>query len=153
MSAVRTAAGLGEITAIHVRDTGNVLRTIARGKVRDEASVLRNFFGAFSAIAGPETAQRFGNSSGAIDVTVSVFSAEPSGGVAPYTYAWAQTTAGINTWAITAAASQQTGFTCQGLGQFDSDEAGFTCTVTDSTGATAVTNEVTARATNLGGGL
>lgn len=152
-ASVRTVTALGELAAISVRDGANALQTVSIGKLRDAAGALKEFFGAFSAAAAPSFANRFGNSSSAIDVTVSAFTATPSGGVPPYTYSWALTTPGINTWAITAAAAATTGFTCQALGQFDSDEAGFTCTVTDSTGAEAETNEVTARATNLGGGL
>lgn len=154
MSAVRNAAAvLGTISAISVRDAGNVLKSVTIGKVRDAAAALKTFFNALSASASPASKNAFGNSSSPVDVLVGLFTAAPSGGVAPFTYAWTQTTAGINVWSITAAASATTGFTCEALGQFDSDSAGFTCTITDDTGATVATNEVTASATNLGGGL
>lgn len=153
MSAVRNAANvLGTISAISVRDAGNVLKTVTIGKVRDAGAALKTFFSALSATASPESKNAFGNSSSAVDVTVDLFTATPSGGVAPFTYLWTETTAGVNTWAITNPTGPSTGFTCEALGQFDSDTAGFTCTITDSTGATADTNEVTAHATNLGGG-
>lgn len=153
MSAYRNAAGLSQgIAAIHFRDGASVFKDIAVGRYRDASNTLRVFFETIAASASPPSLNGYGNTGGPVDITMSSdCTCTVVGGAAPFTYLWTRTDAGSDSWTITTATSAITAFIALAItsGSF----ATFICTVTDDTGAIAVSNEVSARAINLGGGL
>jgi hypothetical protein len=152
MSAVRQVSGLGQIAAISVRDAANALHAVGAGEVRDAGNMLQPFFSALSASAAPEETSGFGNDGSAISVSTGSVTVTVEGGVAPFTPLWARTDGGGTTWAISDHTAASTSFSTS-LAAGDSDTATFACTVTDATGATAVSNDITATAVNLGGGV
>lgn len=83
----------------------------------------------------PTSVSGFGNSGASANVTTGNVTATPSGGVAPYTFAWAQKGGSGNTWTIGSAAAATTSFTCQALAAGATDETLFEVTVTDSLGS------------------
>ena len=94
--------------------------------------------GGFTATASPTFVSKF-DSLGAGSKTTDSTTVTPSGGVAPYTYAWAKKSG--DTIAPNSAAAATTTFTgTVTAGQFKSGV--YTCTVTDSTGGTPLTTTV-----------
>lgn len=75
--------------------------------------------------------------------------ASPTGGAAPFTYSWAQTSGSIN-WSVRTPTGQGTTFSCTSVAADSSETATFEVTVTDARGRTAVAS-VTASAQNYGG--
>jgi hypothetical protein len=153
MSGFRDASGLRQIAGISIRDADNVLRTVSSAYLRTAAGTLRKFFGSMSAVAAPATKRAFGNSTGTLDITVSPVEATVTGGAAPFTYLWERTDAGGESWTITVPTGAITGFTAEDVPPGETITATFKCTVTDAATTEAETNEVTATAVNLGGGL
>lgn len=89
---LRTIDGSGS-SRIRMRDAGGTLRTITRVRMRDASNTLRIVYDStgastFSASASPETVYGFGVGT-ATSATTTV---TPSGGTAPYTYAWSNLT-------------------------------------------------------------
>jgi hypothetical protein len=87
--------------------------------------------------ASPPDVSGYGNSGAAANITTGLVVATLTGGVAPYTYAWAQATSSPYTWVIGSPAAASTSFTCQALGAGTTSEVTFEVTVTDNVGATA----------------
>lgn len=149
MSSVRNAAAaLVGIKGIAVRDAANVLRSSPAAVIRDAGNVLRSFFSALAASASPTSVSGAVSSSTAASVTTDATTATPSAGTSPYTYAWAA--ADGNTWTINTPTAAKTSFTSPAIAPGVTISAFFRCTVTDAGGATTVTNNVEASATNLG---
>lgn len=88
-----------------------------------------------SADISPASATGYGNSGAAANITTNAVTAKPTGGVAPYSYAWAQKTTGSYTWTIGSAAAATTSFTGQTVAPGTADQVTFEVTVTDATGA------------------
>jgi len=122
---------------------------VSAGFVRRLAG-LKAFFSAMSAAASPAQLNAYQSSSGPIDITTAQATAAPTRGVPPFTYSWALAS-GFG-WTVNSPTSASTSFTAEDVEAFQSNDGAFVCTVTDSTGATAVTNAVNAAAYNLGGG-
>lgn len=78
-----------------------------------------------------------GTSAVAQNITTGSTVASQSGGVSPYTYAWALSGTSAYTWTIGAATSATTGFTAQSVGAGQVAMATFEVTITDAGGATA----------------
>lgn len=102
---------------------------------------------AFSVAVSPSAVSAYGNTGAAANLTTGTTIATPAGGVAPYTYAWAQVGTSPYTWTIGSAATASTGFTVTSLGAGNTAIATFEVTVTDSLGGKAVA-QVTATANN-----
>lgn len=137
---MRDAANvLRAISSFKMRDGTNVLRTIQSIKMRDAANVLRTIYTAMTANASPSdvsgTVGTFGP--GAATVTSNSTTASPSGGTAPYSYAWAYSSGdtGITPFAPTSASTTFS----KSLGLGVENIASFVCTITDANGATAQT--------------
>lgn len=153
MSAARDDTNvLGTIAAISARNADNDLVPVSIGKARNTTSV-KTFFSGLSVLVVPDFITGYGNSSSPEDITVGTFTATGAGGVAPYTYAWTRTDAEPETWVINSPTAAATSMTAEAIDQFLGRNATFICTVTDANGNEADSNEVTARAKNLGGGL
>lgn len=90
---------------------------------------------AFSVAASPPVVSAYGSSGAAANLTTSSTTVTPTGGVAPYTYAWTQVGTPPYTWVIGSAAAATTNFTCNSLGVGNSTSEDFLCTVTDAVGA------------------
>jgi hypothetical protein len=124
------------ITAIQVRDAGGTARTISEVRVRDSNSVSRLVFSlgsALSATADPPAVGGVAYVTG--NVTTIATTVTPSGGVSPYTYAWAVLThSNVTPPTPGAPTSATTGFFQSGVVTYD--VADFRCTVTDDVGAT-----------------
>jgi hypothetical protein len=126
------------ITDIQVRDGTNTPRTITEIRVRDSNNVSRIVFSTGSpleATASPENV--FGFDIGTGTATTDLTTVTPTGGVAPYTYAWAVTTysGGVAPEADSPTLANTT-FTQTGLSSGEYTNATFVCTVTDDDGAT-----------------
>lgn len=148
MMGVRESA-MSQIARIRVRD-GVGPNAIGTGRLRT-ASGLSVFFSAMAATASTPP-KGFGNSSSDADVQTGNSLCDVTGGVAPYTYLWEEVSS-TGTWTIIQNTASFTGFIAEAVTPFDTRDAEFKCTVTDANGEEAVTNTVTARAINLGGGL
>lgn len=81
------------------------------------------------------------------NVTTGSVLATPSGGIAPYTYAWARKDVSAYTWTIGTASAATTNFTCQAVEVGVSTQAIFELTVTDSLGNKGK-KSITAKAKN-----
>jgi hypothetical protein len=75
-----------------------------------------------------------GSSSSAQNISTGVALAVPSGGKAPYTYAWSQFGASPDTWTIASAAAASTSFTALAIANGADASATFLVTVTDANG-------------------
>lgn len=142
LSGERKAAAL-----IRVRDAADALRSVARVRVRNAAGALKVAWQAMTAGLSRLAVDGFGDSTGAITITTQGVAAAPSGGVGPYSYAWAQT--GGDTATILAPTGATTAFSFAGVNPGSSASGTFVCTITDANGSTAQTDAVTATATNV----
>jgi hypothetical protein len=125
------------ISAIRIRDAGNVLRVVNSMRIRDAGNVLRNVFTSLALTVNNSEAAGTEWSTGgsAITVTSTPVTATPAGGTAPFTYAWVRVSGSA---AITATAG--TSATSAFAGSVNVEEiieAAFECTATDANGATA----------------
>lgn len=128
---------LRTVAALRMRDAGNALRTIQMIRMRDASNVLRTVYVAMAAAVNPSSVSgtRGSFGPGALSVTSNVATATPSGGTAPFTYAWSFV-AGDNTIGATAPTSASTTFSASV--PFGSQKsATFGVTVTDANGASA----------------
>lgn len=131
-----TGGTLRTLTQIRARDTGGTLRTITRIRVRDQNNVLRVVYDStgastFSASASPASVH--GTSSGTGTVSTNNTTVTPTGGTAPYTYAWTVLAYdnGVSP-TIAGPTSATTGFTQTSVGPGEFYSATFRCTVTDA---------------------
>ena len=91
------------------------------------------------------------NATGAANITTASVVVTPSGGIAPYTHAWTQTSSSALTWTIGAASAATTSFTAQSVPEGTSDSVIFQDTVTDAVGNKAAVS-VSATARHFSGG-
>lgn len=145
MSGIRTSSGVQTIRNIRIRDSEGTLQRVQNAYVRDASGASRKVYAAFQAAAAPSTVQGSGNSTANISITTAVASCTPSGGTAPYTYAWSTTDADFVANSPDTAA---TSFTGSGVGPSGLKNASFICTVTDANGEVAVSNSVIAKVRN-----
>lgn len=149
MSSVRNAAGaLVAIKGISVRDASNVLRAAPAAVIRDAGNVLRSFFTSITAAASPNVVSGAVSSSTAAAATTDNTKATPTGGIAPFNYLWSAISG--TGWTIGSATAATTSFTSPAVAAGSTVVATFSCKITDSSGATAVTDIVEASVTNLG---
>jgi hypothetical protein len=150
MTAIRTLAATKALAGITARDAGGVLRPINLGRIRDASSVLRSFFGSISAALSRESVAGAVNSSLDVSIQTQSVEAQPTGGTAPYSFAWSITGSAGGTWSITSPTQASTTFVGGPCGPGESFEATFVCTVTDAAGISATTDEVEAIVSNIG---
>lgn len=149
--AVRTATGLKSVATFKVRDASNTLRTVEKAFIRT-TNGLKQFFGQLAVALSQTTVQGSTNRAGSTGVSTRYVQATPQGGVAPFTYLWARTDGGAHSWTINSPTGAITNFSTT-IGTNTEQVATFHCTVTDATGLTAVSADVTADCWNDGGGL
>lgn len=134
--------------AFQILDAEGVLRTIAAGSIQDGATLrplrtiqildgatlrtVASFVPPLSAMVSPSQAFGFGTDG---MVTSEAATVTPTGGGAPYTYAWVRNTGAAT---INSPTSATTTFTETGLAASEARNSTFTCTVTDASGQTAV---------------
>jgi hypothetical protein len=148
---------------LRIRDTGGTLRTIGKLSVKDDGGVvrelqklsvkdggvLRQVFSSITASATtPVTGIEAVNHPVRVSTTPST--ATPTGGVAPYAYAWAVVNSSFGTWDFDAPTSDTTSARCSFLAPGADASAQVQCTITDAVGSTAPTNLVDAFAQNTG---
>lgn len=105
---------------------------------------------AMTASAYPATVNGAAATSSTVTILTSFTLATPSGGTAPYSYAWSLVTSSGGTWSIGHSTLSETQFVCAGVADGAGYTADFKCQVTDSDGHSAFTNTVTATVTNFG---
>ena len=130
---------------IKALDATGTLRTIVRGsvmvdgtlrplksvKVRDSGGTLRTVFSVLKVSSNFTSFTGFGSYEPVISSPTCVVT--PTGGTAPYTYAWTLVgTNGLGLAAIDAPTSASTTFSATSLSDFLPLEATFRCTVTDA---------------------
>ena len=137
---------LRTVSRIRMRDAGGVLRTIQRIRVRDALGTLRTVWQYLQAGVNKVTTEGSynGASSSAQDITTAAVVASPIGGTGPFTYLWSQVGVSAYTWTIGTATAADTTFTGVAIPAGTVESVTFQCVITDSTGATATTVEVTA---------
>jgi hypothetical protein len=141
------------VTAMQVIDAGSVDRTVVEGRIFDMNGIDRVFFttaSTLAASASPETVSGFTSGSGTC--TTNNVTVTPSGGVSPYTYAWAVVShdSGVAPTADAPSAAT-TAFSQTSIGANEYYSATFRCTVTDDLGDTT-TVDVLAFFQDIGGG-
>jgi uncharacterized protein YukE len=147
--AVKTTTGLKSTSILKVRDASNTLQNVQQGWRRD-ASGIKEFFGKLTVEVSPPGVSGSVNRSSAASATTRNATANVSGGVAPFTYAWARTDGGAHSWTINSPASAITSFSTPVSPNSD-QVATFACTVTDATGTSATSANVSADCWNDGG--
>lgn len=130
---VRTGAGLKDVAAVRIRNMAGV-KTIWSSL---SASIPSNVYGS-SASSRP---------TGVISDLVPVTAL---GGVAPYTYLWTRTDAGLESITISEAGPGKFVFAST-IPPTETVTATYTVTVTDATGASVVSNVITVSLENAGG--
>lgn len=148
---VKTATGNKSASVFKVRDNTNTLKTVQHASRRD-ATGLKDFYGNLTVGLSATFAQGSTNRSTISSAATRIVTAAPTGGVTPYAYAWTRTDGGSHVWTIGAPSSASTAFSTT-VAPNAEQTATFICTVTDATGATAVSAAVTADVFNDGGGL
>lgn len=133
---VRDAGGsLRTINNMTVLD-GGTSRRVVRMKVMDADGVtlrtVATFADQLSLTISPDDIDAFGTTATIVTETAT---ATPSGGFAPFTYAWAKVSGDDITADSSSVAS--TKFRATNLGQNETRTATFECTATDSAGSTA----------------
>lgn len=156
MIVVRDSVGTAELGSIVVRDTGG-LANIGEAVVRDGAGA-QVVFSPSSGMSVSVTPDVYGSAASptGVAITTSSASVTVSGGTAPFSYLWERTDAEGGTWQILSPTSATTQFRRLLVPPTaDAYPATFACTVTDSTGQTAVTSDVDASVINYssGGGI
>ena len=150
MTGVRTVSGFSNLASASVRD-GAGLSAIAAIKARDGTGVSTVWSSASDMVVlVPLSAYGAGSSPSNISVTSELVKASVVGGTPPYSYLWA-ITAPDSYWVIQAETSAETRFTRTDLPEFDVGTASFTCTVTDSRGASVESDACGITVENLGG--
>lgn len=126
------------ITGLVIRDGTNTPRTISELWVRDTTNTPRKVYSTgtpLSAVASDPSV--FGYDSGSGTATTYSTTITPSGGTAPFTYAWTCTFySGVTIPTATAPASASSAFTQTSIGPEDYVYSYWTCTVTDAALAT-----------------
>ena len=113
-------------------DAGGTLRTLKQLWQNDANNVPRLIF---ISLAGTVSPISLTTTSG----TTGICSCTPTGGTGPYTFAWSQIS-GDSGWSAVFPTNSSTQFSFTGAA--DPAMGAFACTVTDSTGLTAVSNSV-----------
>lgn len=137
---IRDAAGASHVVdGVFFRDADGDLQTIDAIRVRDTGGVSRLIYSTapdLTLICAPDNVigGTFGSGTATTDESV----ATPTGGTAPYTYAWTliSYTAGVPP-TIDSPSADTTTFTQTGIGPGDGFFAVFRCTVTDDDSNTA----------------
>jgi hypothetical protein len=107
------------------------LRPLKSVKVRDSGGTLRTVFSGLKVSSNFTSFTGFGSYEPVISSPTCVVT--PTGGTAPYTYAWTLVgTSGLGLAAIDAPTSASTTFSATSLSDFLPLEATFRCTVTDA---------------------
>lgn len=128
------------IAGFKITGPDSVSRTIVSGRIIGTDSVDRVFWQPSSGLSVGITPDPVsGTTLGTGTAVTGSATAAPSGGTAPYTYAWSRTSYNHPTTppTITAPTSASTAFTQTNIGTGEDYGATFRCTVTDSLGATA----------------
>lgn len=143
---------LRTVTVMKVADAGGEIRTIRTAKVMDSGSTLRTvatFASAMTVAISPSAVFGFGFGAGSALSTTDPVTATPTGGLAPYTYAWTRLSGDGEAMSPTLATTTFRDDVPEG----ETTEGTFRVTVTDSAAQTA-TADVTASFTNsYSGGL
>lgn len=151
MIAVRDAVGAKSIGFVGARDASGL----------DECEVyVRDTSGAVlihspsSSIAIDISGDAYGSAAANFPVTIttSTVNVTPTGGSAPYSYAWARVDDPMATdWIINGPTLQSASFRSPAAGPGDRYYATFACTVTDANGHSAVSATISATVVNYGG--
>lgn len=123
------------ITDLYIRDANNVSRRIRELYIRDGTNTSRLVFSSaalLTASAAPESL--YGSTLGTGTATTDATTVTPSGGTGPYTYAWTVVSYDNPSAAptATAPAAATSAFTQTSIGIAEAYNATWRCTVTDS---------------------
>lgn len=115
---------------------GNARKRVVRLEAWNGSAwkAAQSFAPPISLNVAPSSVSGSGNSPSMVTVTSAIATATPTGGTAPYTYAWAKVSG--DTLTVTAPTSASTSFRA-GVLPGDVKFANYRCTVTDKNGLTA----------------
>jgi len=134
MISVRTSTGLRVMQSLRVR-TSSGLRAMQSAQVRT-SSGLRTMFNPtgddFDVTATPLTSYGGRAQAGPVSIATEAIYVTPSGGTAPYTYAWTVIDAGGGFWTIETPTGAASRLICDGVADGDYFTGTFRCTVTDA---------------------
>lgn len=94
------------------------------------------------ALSPPSVSGYYSTGGTATTIATGSVIASPSGGVSPYTYAWAQISTSPYTWSIASPAAASTSFSAANIPEGVRDSVTFQVTVTDASGTTATASLV-----------
>lgn len=150
---VRIAGEVMTLSTGRVRIAGEIMNLKA-GRVRIEDGVYPFYTsdggggGTFTVSATPASIFGARASSSSVVVTCEAVTATPSFGTPPYTYAWTNEGADGGSWSGSNLGTPSPTIRC-GVNAYETWNATWRCTVTDSTSATAFV-DVSAQASNFG---
>lgn len=121
------------IVGIATRDSANVLQTIDTAYARDAVLTRRTVFSSLAVTISPDHLNATGYSPGTVSPWTGFCTASPTGGTAPYRYAWTVD----NSWGVLNPTSASTAFQSIPLSPGDGSDATGTITVTDANSLTA----------------
>lgn len=138
------------IKRLSIMDETDTLQTLEQLSIQDETNALQPVFSGMTVAASPDTLSATISTPFPSDAQTSNPSiATPTGGVAPYTYAWSLTDS-LGSWNIDTSSSASSYMTAVNLAPGADANASMQCMVTDSIGSTALSNVVSASAFNSG---
>ena len=115
---------------------GNAQKRVVRVEAWNGSAwkVAQSFAPPITLNVAPFSVSGTGDSNGTIQITSGIATATPTGGTAPYTYAWTKVSG--DTMTVTNSTSASTAFRAS-VGPGDSRSATYRCTVTDKNGLSA----------------
>lgn len=119
-------------------------------RMRDKSNNSILIFASLRANASPSFVEGSSNAAAGVAIITNGATATGLDGSPPYSYAWSQSGSDVG-WTALAPNSATTAFRRSNVLPGSTEQTGFICTVTDSSGATATTPEVTASVTNVNG--
>lgn len=142
---------LRTIKRLSIKDQTGAVRVLKKLNIKDAGGVLRPVFSGVTVGVSPSFITGGDTSGSPIDITTTgSTTATPTGGVPPYTYAWAITDASTPNWYVNAPGSATTAATCQFVVPGGFETANIHCTVTDSIGTIAASGDVACSVSNFG---
>lgn len=147
---IQDSAATRTIRRLSIMDTGLVLRPLQQLGINDATNTPRPVFAGLLVDVSPTFISGGDTSESPVTITTTTVTATPSGGIAPYTYLWTITDPSTPNWSVDFPTTATTSASCSFVVPGGFETANIHCTVTDSIGTTAVSEDVGCGVSNLG---